>query len=85
MKFTFSVNRIIQGISMGTVLINQYSGIVSDPGTKAKIDSIAIAATAIAGLLAHFRNPDGTNVRESYEAKPVVPKMPDNWKDSGVL
>lgn len=81
MKFTFNVNKIVQLLAVTGAVAPQYLQLVPDAKLQAKIASGAVVVSALAGLLAHFSNPDGTAVSEPYEAKPGVPKMPEDWKE----
>ncbi len=81
MKFTFNMNKIVQLLAVTGAVAPQYIPIVPNKNLQAKIAAGAVVASAIAGLLAHFSNPDGSPVKEAYEPSPSVPKMPSDWKE----
>ena len=83
MKFTFNLNKIVQVLAVTSAVAPQYLPMIPDPKLQAKIASGAVVASAIAGLLAHFKNPDGSAASVPYEDSPVVPKMPSDWQGLG--
>ncbi len=79
MKFSFNMNKVIQALAVTSALGSQYSGVFGNPKTQAIVSSSAVVVSAIAGLLAHFSNPDGTSAKEPYRTEPIVPKMPADY------
>jgi len=80
MKFTFNMNKIVQLLAVTGAVAPQYIPIVPNKNLQAKIAAGAVVVSSIAGLLAHFSNPDGSSVKEAYNPNPAVPKMPSDWK-----
>jgi hypothetical protein len=80
MRFTFNINKIVQLLAVTGAVAPQYIPIVPNKNLQAKIAAGAVVVSAVAGLLAHFSNPDGTSVKEAYQSEPSVPKMPEDWK-----
>lgn len=66
MKFKFSVNAAIQAIGTATQLANVASGFVP-PSKQPLVASAVGLLQAASGLLAHFRNPDGTPAQVAYD------------------
>lgn len=78
MKFTFNLNRTIQILATGSVLATQYSGLAPNPKAQAIVISTATLAASVAGLLAHFSNPDGTKAEVAYEAQKAKQKREES-------
>lgn len=81
MKFSFNLNRVIQVLSVASALGTQYSPVFGNQKTRDIITSSAVIASAVAGLLAHFKNPDGSPVSEAYKPKPKVDSLGKDFKE----
>ena len=79
MGFSFKLNKIIQGLAVAGAIGSQYSGVLGNQKTQAIVSSSAVVISALAGLLAHFSNPDGSSAKTPYQDGPTVPKMPSDY------
>lgn len=64
----FKINALIQSLGVITIYSNDVLNVIPlSPRAKHVVTGVSITSMALAAILSHFSNPDGTSAREEYK------------------
>jgi hypothetical protein len=66
MKFSFNVNAMIQCLATALQFANMANDLPLPPKAKGYVTVAIGVIQSISGLLAHFKNPDGSSAKEPW-------------------